>query len=72
MAHELGEVLRTDLGLYAIYAPVASGGFGTAYFGRDLKTNRAVAIKRLHGHLVVNWRTNTNPTGGWRAYPVGF
>jgi tetratricopeptide (TPR) repeat protein len=52
MANDLGEqVLRTNLGSYALYAFVASGGFGTVYFGRDLQSNRAVAIKRLHGHL---------------------
>jgi serine/threonine-protein kinase len=45
------QVLRTNLGSYALYAPVASGGFGMVYFGRDLRSNRAVAIKRLHGHL---------------------
>jgi serine/threonine protein kinase len=52
MANDLGEqVLRTSLGTYALYAYVASGGSGTVYFGRDLQSNRAVAIKRLHGHL---------------------
>src|SRR6266567_1863338 len=52
MANDLGEqVLRTNLGSYALYAYVASGGSGTVYFGRDLQSNRAVAIKRLHGHL---------------------
>jgi hypothetical protein len=52
MANDLGEqVLRTSLGAYALYAYVASGGSGTVYFGRDLQSNRAVAIKRLHGHL---------------------
>ncbi len=49
---DLGEqLLRTPQGSYALYAPVASGGFGTVYFGRDLQSNRPVAIKRLHGHL---------------------
>jgi serine/threonine protein kinase len=52
MSIDLGDqLLRTERGSYALYAPVASGGFGTVYFGRDLQTNRAVAIKRLHGHL---------------------
>src|SRR5260370_40742297 len=52
MANDLGEqLLRTNLGSYALYAYVASGGSGTVYFGRDLQSNRAVAIKRLHGHL---------------------
>jgi hypothetical protein len=52
MANDLGEqVLRTSLGSYALYAYVASGGSGTVYFGRDLQSNRAVAIKRLHAHL---------------------
>jgi hypothetical protein len=52
MANDLGDqVLRTDLGSYALYAYVASGGSGTVYFGRDLQSNRAVAIKRLHVHL---------------------
>src|SRR5579871_2623356 len=45
------QVLRTKSGSYALYAQVASGGFGVVYFGRDLRSNRAVAIKRLHGHL---------------------
>src|SRR5215471_8925946 len=52
MSLDLGEqLLRTNLGSYALYAPIASGGFGTVYFGRDLQSNRPVAIKRLHGHL---------------------
>src|ERR1700687_3604565 len=52
MSSELGgQILRTHLGSYALYAHVASGGFGTVSFVRDLQSNRAVAIKRLHGHL---------------------
>ena len=51
MATEPAEELTTSLGSYALYAHVASGGFGSVYFGRDLHNNRAVAIKRLHGHL---------------------
>jgi serine/threonine-protein kinase len=52
MSLDLGEqLLRTGLGSYALYAAIASGGFGTVYFGRDLQSNRPVAIKRLHGHL---------------------
>jgi serine/threonine-protein kinase len=43
--------LQTDLSSYEVYRRVAGGGFGTVHFGRDLGSNKPVAIKRLHAHL---------------------
>src|SRR5258708_3178771 len=46
-----GQRLRTEPnGAYQMYELVAAGAFGSVYFGRDLGTNRAVAIKKLHPH----------------------
>ncbi len=46
-----GQRLRTEAnGVYQVYELVAAGAFGSVYFGRDLGTNRAVAIKKLHPH----------------------
>jgi serine/threonine protein kinase len=48
---EVPPVLQTDLSTYDVYRRVAGGGFGTVHFGRDLGSNKPVAIKRLHPHL---------------------
>jgi serine/threonine protein kinase len=45
------QLLQTDLSAYEVYRRVAGGGFGTVHFGRDLGSNKPVAIKRLHSHL---------------------
>src|SRR5438874_1624953 len=49
MSEGMGQ-LRTDSGTFQVYELVAAGAFGSVYFGRDLGTNRAVAIKKLHPH----------------------
>ena len=47
----VGQRLQTQRnGAYQVYELVAAGAFGSVYFGRDLESNRAVAIKRLHPH----------------------
>ncbi|HEY1298554.1 MAG TPA: protein kinase [Chloroflexota bacterium] len=48
---EESHILQTDLSSYEVYRRVAGGGFGTVHFGRDLSSNKPVAIKRLHSHL---------------------
>ena len=45
------QILQTALSSYEVYRRVAGGGFGTVHFGRDLGSNKPVAIKRLHSHL---------------------
>jgi hypothetical protein len=45
------QILQTELSSYEVYRRVAGGGFGTVHFGRDLGSNKPVAIKRLHSHL---------------------
>ncbi len=51
MPDGMGQRLRTESnGAYQVYELVAAGAFGSVYFGRDLGTNRAVAIKKLHPH----------------------
>src|SRR5216684_856659 len=51
MPDGMGQRLRTEAnGVYQVYELVAAGAFGSVYFGRDLGTNRAVAIKKLHPH----------------------
>ena len=51
VADEEPHILQTDLSSYEVYRHVAGGGFGTVHFGRDLGSNKRVAIKRLHSHL---------------------
>jgi serine/threonine protein kinase len=51
VADEELHVLKTNLSSYEVYRRVAGGGFGSVHFGRDLGSNKPVAIKRLHSHL---------------------
>ena len=51
VADEEPHILQTDLSSYEVYRRVAGGGFGSVHFGRDLGSNKPVAIKRLHSHL---------------------
>ncbi len=46
------ETLRGERGTYRLFDWVGGGGFGSVFFGRELSTNRAVALKRLHAHFV--------------------
>jgi serine/threonine protein kinase len=46
------ETLQGERGTYRVFDRVGGGGFGTVFFGRELSTNRAVALKRLHAQFV--------------------
>ncbi len=46
------ETLQGERGTYRVFDWVGGGGFGSVFFGRELGTNRAVALKRLHAHFV--------------------
>jgi serine/threonine protein kinase len=46
------DTLRGERGRYRVYDWVGGGGFGTVYYGRQLGSNRPVAVKRLHVHFV--------------------
>jgi eukaryotic-like serine/threonine-protein kinase len=46
------ETLQGERGTYRVFDWVGGGGFGSVFFGRELSSNRAVAIKRLHAHFV--------------------
>jgi serine/threonine protein kinase len=45
------ETLQGDVGEYRIFESIASGGFGSVFYGRDTSANVPVAVKRLHPHL---------------------
>jgi serine/threonine protein kinase len=46
------ETLQGERGVYRVFDWVGGGGFGSVFFGRELGSNRAVALKRLHAHFV--------------------
>ena len=54
MVQVSGWMLRTASATYRIFEVVASGAFGSVYFGRNLTNNTAVAVKLLHAHHARN------------------
>ena len=46
------ETLQGERGTYRVFDFVGGGGFGSVFYGRELSSNRPVALKRLHAHFV--------------------